>query len=63
MPLDFLLAIMRDECQPLSIRINAAITLLPYCHAKLASVKQSATVGRSHEDWVKAHAALDKKHN
>jgi hypothetical protein len=52
-PLDFLLAVMRDECQPLSIRFKAATAALPYCHPKLASTQHSGSVGLSHEEALK----------
>jgi hypothetical protein len=57
MPLDFMLAIMRDECLPLSIRLKVAMAAAPYCHPKLASIEHSETGGRSHEDWVRLLAA------
>jgi hypothetical protein len=62
-PLDFILEVMRNERLPLAIRFKAAIIGLPYCHAKLARVKQPHTVGNSHEEWVKKLADMDEKHN
>lgn len=35
-PLDYLLAVMRDEGQPTETRMRAAGLALPYCHAKPA---------------------------
>lgn len=37
-PLEYMLAVMRDECQEPRIRINAAISAAPYVHAKLSSI-------------------------
>jgi hypothetical protein len=58
MPLDFILAIMRDKYAPESIRFEAAKAALPYCHAKLASIKDSGT-GEflSHEEALAELAA------
>jgi len=33
-PLDFLLAVVRDEAMPLETRIEAAVAALPYCHTQ-----------------------------
>ena len=38
MPRDFLLRVMRDETQEISLRMAAAKAAAPYCHATLASV-------------------------
>lgn len=38
-PLDFLLAVMRDEAKPLPERLDAAKAVAPYVHPKLASVE------------------------
>jgi hypothetical protein len=54
MPLDFMLAIVRDECLPVSIRLAAAKAALPYCHPKLASVQHSNNAGLCHDERVKA---------
>ena len=56
MPLDFMLAIMRDQYLPLSIRLKAAKAAAPFCHPKLASIQNSATAGTSHEEFVRALA-------
>jgi hypothetical protein len=37
-PLDYMLAVMRDESQPINRRIAAAKAALPYCHARLSPV-------------------------
>ncbi|MFN6953777.1 MAG: hypothetical protein ACK4PG_03165 [Acetobacteraceae bacterium] len=36
-PLAYLLAVMRDEAQPVEVRMRAAGLALPYCHAKPAA--------------------------
>ena len=45
MPLDYLLAIMRDETQEPSVRRDAAKAASPYCHARLASTEVSGPNG------------------
>lgn len=34
-PLDYMLAIMRDETQPLALRVQAAVAAAPYLHRRL----------------------------
>ena len=36
-PLDYLLAIMRDENQDARSRLNAAKAAAPFCHARISS--------------------------
>jgi predicted DNA-binding protein (UPF0251 family) len=38
LPLDYMLAIMRDESQPVNRRIAAAKAAAPYCHPRLSPV-------------------------
>jgi hypothetical protein len=38
LPLDYMLAIMRDDAQPIARRIAAAKAALPYCHARPSPV-------------------------
>ena len=40
-PLDFLLAVMLDNHQDFRVRLDAAKTAAPYCHARLASTELS----------------------
>jgi hypothetical protein len=40
-PLDYMLGIMRDECQEQATRLDAAKAAAPYVHAKLANVQHS----------------------
>ena len=40
-PLDFLLAVMLDNHQDFRVRLDAAKTAAPYCHARLASTESS----------------------
>jgi hypothetical protein len=61
MPLDFMLAIMRDECSPLSSRFEAAKAAAPYCHPKLASIQHSESVGLSYEESLKQLLADDEE--
>lgn len=61
MPLDYLLAIMRDECQPFSFRFKAALAALPYCHRKLAAVEHSEKPGISREEALRQLAAEDEE--
>ena len=41
-PVEFLLSIMRDETQEGQVRIDAAVQVAPYCHARLASTTLKA---------------------
>ncbi len=45
MPLDFLLAVMRDETGEPHTRLDAAKAAAPYCHARLASTELSGPKG------------------
>ena len=42
-PLDFLLRVMRDECNTMDVRLIAARAAVPYMHAAKKSVEVSAT--------------------
>lgn len=44
-PLDYMLALMRDEGTPPVMRFEAAKAAAPYVHAKLASVEHSGPDG------------------
>jgi hypothetical protein len=50
-PLDYYLAILRDENESREERNNAADKLLPFCHARLASVEANMSVS-AHEDTL-----------
>jgi hypothetical protein len=41
MPLDFMLAVMRDENLPPERRLEAAKAAAPYCHGRLAAAERS----------------------
>ena len=43
MPLDYLLALLRDEENDKALRFDAAVAAAPYVHAKLSSVEQKHT--------------------
>jgi hypothetical protein len=45
MPLDFLLAIMRDDEKDARSRLDAAKAAAPYCHARLSSTELSGPNG------------------
>jgi hypothetical protein len=45
MPLDYLLAIMRDESEHKRERLDAAKAAAPYCHARLTSTELSGPSG------------------
>ena len=53
--MEHLLGVMRDEEQPTDVRLDAAITATPYCHARLAArhVTAMSDDGMSHEGWLK----------
>jgi len=59
MPRDFLLRVMRDETQEISLRIAAAKAAAPYCHATLTSVdmRVSNSVEQMTEDELMRIAA------
>jgi hypothetical protein len=42
-PLEFLLSIMDDDCQELNVRMDAAKSAAPYCHARLAQTQVELT--------------------
>lgn len=53
MPVEFLLTIMRDEVQPMALRIDAAKAAAPYVHPRLISQHLTSDANRlSHDDWV-----------
>jgi len=41
-PLEFLLDVMRDEKKDFSVRVDAAKSAAPYCHARLATITHGA---------------------
>ena len=53
LPIDYLLAVMRDVSQDTRIRLEAAKVAAPYCHHKLAAVSLNvAHCEMSHEEWL-----------
>lgn len=44
-PLDFLLAVMRNEAAPKELRFKAAVAAAPYCHRALKAVEHSGEGG------------------
>lgn len=49
-PLDYMLALLRDETNDRDVRFEAAKAAAPYVHAKLASIEHSGDVTLHHED-------------
>jgi hypothetical protein len=41
--LAFLLSVMRDETQPIKLRIDCAAAAAPYCHQRLVRVQATGT--------------------
>ena len=37
-PLDFMVSVFRDETQPLAVRLDAALSVAPYCHPRLSAL-------------------------
>lgn len=44
-PLDYMLTVLRDENNPLDVRLDAANKAAPYVHAKLATVDHKSSDG------------------
>ena len=51
-PLDYMMAIMRDEQRPDEERFEAAKAAAPYVHPKLAAVQLEGQVGLTFEDML-----------
>lgn len=51
-PLDYMLAILRDEALDESKRLDAAKAAAPYVHPRLAAVEHSGTLTHNHESWI-----------
>lgn len=49
-PLEYLLAVMRNDVGDPGERIDAAKAAAPYVHARLSAMEINATLGMSHED-------------
>lgn len=49
-PLDHMLAVMRDESEPTERRDRMAIAAAPFCHPKLQAVQVDASLALTHED-------------
>jgi hypothetical protein len=58
-PLDFMLGAMRDEEQPINIRLDAAKAAAQYVHPKLSAVEVKAEVStKSNDDARTVRAGL-----
>lgn len=44
-PLDYMLQVMRNECNDMPVRLDAAKSAAPYIHAKLANVQVTGKDG------------------
>ena len=54
-PLEFLLAIMRNEDRPLKVRLAAAKAAMPFCHPRLsATTHVTIAEAPSHEEMLQA---------
>lgn len=54
LPIDFLLAVMRDPVQPMRVRIDAAVKVANYIHPRLASIESKIAVEkRDATDWTR----------
>lgn len=51
-PLDYMLAIMRDEAADEAKRLDAAKAAAPYVHPRLAAVEHSGEMHLSHEEFL-----------
>ena len=55
--MEYLLEVMRDASNPISLRIDAAKSCAPYLHHKLAAQNISiSTQAASHESWLETLA-------
>ena len=53
LPVEYLLEVMRDASNPISLRIDAAKSCAPYLHHKLSAQDISvSTQADSHESWL-----------
>ena len=56
-PVEYLLEVMRDASNPISLRIDAAKSCAPYLHHKLTAQNISiSTQAASHESWLETLA-------
>ena len=51
-PLDYMLALMRDEGADEAKRLDAAKAAAPYVHPRLAAVEHSGELTHHHEAWL-----------
>jgi len=59
-PLEYLPSVMRDEREPVGVRLDAARAAAPFCHPRLVAQHIThGSAGQSHEEWVKSmHRAI-----
>lgn len=53
-PLDLMLSLMRDETQPLAVRIEIARAAAPYVHPRFAAIEHAGKSGRPIEHVIRA---------
>ncbi len=51
-PLDYMLAILRDDEADKAVRMDAAKAAAPYVHPRLAAVEHSGEMKLQHENWI-----------
>ena len=53
MPMEFLLNVMRDEAQPIAVRLDAAKAAAPYVHARLIAQRLTSDPDTlTHDEWI-----------
>lgn len=53
-PLDYMLAVLRNEANDPNVRLDAASKAAPYVHPKLAAIEHSGSMTLNHEDAIAA---------
>ena len=56
-PLDFMLAVMRDETNDLAVRFDAARAAAPFVHPRLSTINAEVTPKHSLREWMLNAAA------
>jgi hypothetical protein len=51
-PLEYMLAVMRDDSQDEAKRLDAAKAAAPFVHARLSAVEHSGEMTLTHEQWL-----------
>jgi hypothetical protein len=53
-PLEYMLGLLKDDQQPLAVRLDAAKSAAPYVHPKLAAIEHKGEMTFKHEDALAA---------